>query len=133
MKNMFKLMAVAALVSVSAGCMWGRMVVNDPTIADRAAYVRPGVTKADDLRGILRADPSMIMPGKKATTLGYTYSDTKANGLILILFNFTRSQTVAQTMYLEIDPATRVVVKKHVPSKREIEWRFWPFGGEEDD
>lgn len=98
----------------------GRVKVNDPSIVDRAAYIRPGRTKVSELGQILHADPSLRMPIQDGTILGYTYADTKANGLILILFNFTKSQTVAQTLYVMIDPETGVVKKVFIPERKEI-------------
>ena len=128
MKRLVKTFAAVALASVCTGCMWGRVKVNDPTVADRAAWIRPGKTKVSELGGLLHADPSLRMPIQDGTILGYTYADSKANGLILILFNFTKSQTVAQTLYVMIDPATEIVKKVYIPERKEIEWEFWPFG-----
>ena len=128
MKGLVKTFAAMALASVCSGCMWGRVRVNDPSIVDRAAGIRIGKTKVSELGQILHADPSLRMPIQDGTILGYTYADTKANGLILILFNFTKSQTVAQTLYVMIDPETGVVKKVFIPERKEIEWEFWPFG-----
>ena len=128
MKNLVKMIAATALASVCAGCMWGRVKVNDPTIADRAAYIQPGKTKLSELRQILGADQSMRLQGQDGLVLGYTYADSKANGLILILFNFTKSQTVAQTLYVVVDPKTEIVRQVFIPERKEIEWEFWPFG-----
>ena len=128
MKNLLKTAAALALAAVCSGCMWGRVRVNDPSIVDRAAGIRIGKTKVSELGQILRADPSLRMPIQDGTILGYTYADSKANGLILILFNFTKSQTVAQTLYVIVDPKTETVKKVYVPERKEIEWEYWPFG-----
>lgn len=108
--------------------MWSRARVNDPTVAERARSIIVGQTKGEELTALLGAQPTMRMPGKEFTTLGYSYSDTKANGLVLILFNFTRSSTVADTMYVLVDAKTDVVRRLYVPPVREVEWCFWPFG-----
>ena len=128
MKNLLKTTAALVLAAVCSGCMWGRVRVNDPSIVDRAAGIRVGKTKVSELGQILHADPSLRMPIQDGTILGYTYADSKANGLILILFNFTKSQTVAQTLYVIVDPKTGTVKKVYVPERKEIEWEFWPFG-----
>lgn len=120
---------IVALVALQ-GCMWGRMQINDPTIADRVKLIRPGVTRAENLASILGAQPTMRMPGKDRLLLGYTYGDTKANGLVLILFNFSRSTTVTDTLYIEADAKTGVVTAVYPPKKHDVEWRFWPFGDE---
>lgn len=125
---MKKLLVPVLAALLLEGCMWGRVKVNDDGVADRAAAIRVGVTRGEEVPKILGAQPTMRMPGKTSRVLGYTYADTKSNGLILILFNFTRSTTVAETLYVEIDSATDVVTRVHVPPKRDVEWRFWPFG-----
>lgn len=106
--------------------MWGRVQVNDPAIRDRAALVRPGETRVSELKNLLQAEPTMRMPLKDRTVLSYTYADTKANGLMLIVVNFTKSQTVADTIYVEAD-AKDVVQRVYVPPARYIPWEFWPF------
>lgn len=123
-----RLLAAVLLTAVCSGCMWGRMRVNDPTIVERAERIKPGVTKVAHLSQILGAEPTMRMPVGPRLILGYTYADTKSNGLVLILLNFSRSQTVTDTLYVEADAETGTVVKTHIPPEREIEWRFWPFG-----
>jgi hypothetical protein len=108
--------------------MWGRVKVNDPSVADSARSVKPGVTRVPELDDILKVQPTLRMPGKDMTLLGYTYSDTKNNGLMLAVVNFMRSETVTDTLYIEADPVTQIVRKVHIPPKRTLEWRFWPFG-----
>ena len=108
--------------------MWGRVKVNDPSVADSARSVRPGATRVSELDDILKMQPTLRMPGKDMTLLGYTYSDTKNNGLMLVVFNFMRSETVTDTLYIEADPVTQIVKKVYIPPKRTLEWRFWPFG-----
>ena len=108
--------------------MWGRMQVNDPSVAERAREIRVGVTKGADVPVILGVQPMMRMPGKDRKMMGFGYADTKSHGLMLILFNFTRSTTIADTLYVETDAATDLVTRVYIPPKRECEWRFWPFG-----
>lgn len=131
MKSIGMRIASAALMAAAlSGCMWGRLQVNDPAIVKRAAYIRPGVTKVGQLNQILDAQPTMRIPGKKSNLYAYTFADTKTHGLVLIVVNFTRTETVTETLYVEADPETQVVTAVHVPEKRELEWRFWPFGEE---
>lgn len=113
-------------LSCLSGCMWGRVQVNDPTIRDRAALIRPGRTRVSELKSLLMAEPTMRMPLKDRTVLSYTYADTKANGLMLIVVNFTKSQTQADTIYVEAD-ASGIVRHIYVPPSRDIPWEFWPF------
>lgn len=126
-----RLLALAVMLSCAAclsGCMWSRVRINDPTVADRARAIRSGVTRAEDIVKIIGAQPTMRLPQKDYTLYGYTYGDTKVNGLVLILFNFTRSTTVTDTLYVEVDAKTGVVSQVYYPRHHEIEWRFWPFG-----
>jgi len=121
-----RLAAMAALLV--SGCMWGRMTVNDPSVADRARSIRPGVTKAEDVANIIGAQPTMRLPGKERLLFGYTYADTKNNGLMLLVLNFMRSTTVTDTLYIEADAKTGLVSQVYLPKHHELEWRFWPFG-----
>lgn len=128
MKNAIKMVVMAVLAMGLSGCMWSRMKVNDPTIADRALAIKPGVTKGEEIAGIIGAQPTMRMPGKDYALFGYTYADTKVNGLMLLVFNFMRSTTVTDTLYIQVDRNTGVVTDVYLPKKHEVEWRFWPFG-----
>jgi hypothetical protein len=131
MKNMFCRFGMICIVGVFAlfsGRMWGRVKVNDPSVVDSARSIKPGSTHISELENILKVQPTFRMPGKDMTLLGYTYSDTKNNGLLLIAVNFMRSSTVTDTLYIEADPVTQIVRKVHIPPKRTPEWRFWPFG-----
>ena len=113
-----------------SGCMWGRVQVNDPGIVVRAKGIKVGVTTANELAGLLRAEPTLRLPGKETQTLGYTFAETKSNGLILIILNFSKTQTVTETLYVEVDAATQVVRKVHIPGRPEIKWEWNPFGEE---
>ena len=131
MKNMFCRFGMICIVGVFvlfSGCMWGRVKVNDPSVVDSARSIKPGSTHISELENILKVQPTFRMPGKDMTLLGYTYSDTKNNGLMLIAVNFMRSTTVTDTLYIEADPVTQIVRKVHIPPKRTLEWRFCPFG-----
>lgn len=120
-------LALVTLVLLVPGCMWGRMQVNDPTVADRARRIRPGVTRGDQIVEIIGAQPSLRMPQKDYTLFGYTYADTKSHGLMLLVVNFTRSTTVTDTLYIEVDAKSGVVSNVYFPKHHELEWRFWPF------
>ena len=124
----FGIICIAGSFALLSGCMWGRVKVNDPSVADSARSIKPGSTHISELENILKVQPTFRMPGKDMTLLGYTYSDTKNNGLMLIAVNFMRSTTVTDTLYIEADPVTQIVRKVHIPPKRTPEWRFWPFG-----
>ena len=124
----FGMICIAGSFALLSGCMWGRVKVNDPSVADSARSIKPGSTHISELENILKVQPTFRMPGKDMTLLGYTYSDTKNNGLMLVAVNFMRSTTVTDTLYIEADPVTQIVRKVHIPPKRTPEWRFWPFG-----
>ncbi len=126
--NRIAVLLIFALPLLTSGCMWGRMKINDPEIVRLARNIEPGKTLGSDVPRILGAQPTMRMPGKEYRMLGYTYADTKSNGLMLILFNFTRSSTVAETLYIEVDSKTDVVTRMYIPPTHDLEWRFWPFG-----
>ena len=124
----FGIICIAGSFALLSGCMWGRVKVNDPSVVDSARSIKPGSTHISELENILKVQPTFRMPGKDMLLLGYTYSDTKNNGLMLIAVNFMRSTTVTDTLYIEADPVTQNVRKVHIPPKRTPEWRFWPFG-----
>lgn len=119
---------VVVLALLLQGCMWGRMKINDPDIVERAREIRVGETLGVDVPRILAAQPTMRMPGKDRLMYGYTYGDTKTEGIILLAFNFTRSSTLAETLYVEVDAKSDIVTNLYIPPERNLEWRFWPFG-----
>lgn len=124
MKRLFALIFLATTLS---GCMWGRMQMNDPSIVDRAKAIKPGVTTAVEVPRILGAPPMVRMLGKDAHYYNYTFGDTKNEGLMLIILNFSRTSSYNSTLSIEIDPATQVVREVYLPKVPELEWRFWPF------
>ena len=126
MKKLGKMIVLLAVLL--QGCMWNRMRINNPDIAQRAAAIKVGETRGVDVPRILDAQPTMRMPGKDRIMYGYTYGDGKTGGLMLILFNFTRTSTVAETLYVEVNAANDVVSGLYIPPTRELPWRFWPFG-----
>lgn len=126
-KKTLSMTALAAAVLSSPGCMWSRVKVNDPDIVARSHGIKEGETAEKELESILLAKPTMQIPGKDKRTLAYSFSDTKHNGLMLILVNFSRSTTVAETLYVDIDTKTEKAEKVHRPHIPAVEWRFWPF------
>lgn len=129
MKNLLLAgIAAVALASVTTGCVWGRVRVNDAAVADRARNIKVGATKFAEVPQILQADPTMRLPGAKGDLYAYSYSDTKNHGLMLLFVNFDRSTTVTDTLYVEGDRETGLVSSVVIPKKRDIAWRFWPFG-----
>lgn len=126
-KKLYIIGAFAAALLTAPGCMWSRVKVNDPDIVARSYSIRVGETSESQLESILMAKPTMRVPGKDSVMLGYSFSDTKHNALTLVVVNFSRSTTVAETLYVEIDPATKKVIRVHRPHVPTIEWRFWPF------
>ncbi|MBO7720870.1 MAG: hypothetical protein J6T01_00520 [Kiritimatiellae bacterium] len=128
---MRRMLIFAAVLSLGAsGCMWGRLQLNDPEIVVRARAIRPGATKTDELSTILGAQPTMRMPAGENILFGYPYSDTKSHGLMLLIVNFSKTVTVADTLYVETDGKSGVVKKVHIPEKREPGWEWNPFDGE---
>ena len=125
MKRSVLAVGLALLLS---GCMWGRVQMNDPSVLTRAKDIRVGETREEDLARILKAEPQMRLPGRESTLLAYSVGDTKHNGLMLVVVNFSRSTSSLETLYVEVDPQTKVVSAVHIPELREPEWRFWPFG-----
>ena len=128
--SIVRLVVLATLSMVLSGCMWSRARINDPAILDRARAIRPGVTKAEELPAILKAQPTRKRPEGNLVTYEYSYSDTKSKTFTLILVTFSRTEDVTETLYVETDAATGVVVRVPKLVHHEPEWRWWPFGEE---
>ena len=131
MKNILKLVVVAALAAVSSGCVWSRMRMNDPEIAVRARAITPGQTKVAALPQILCAQPTRKRTVGKTTTFEYSYSDAKTKSFSIILFTWSRTENVTETLYVEADAETGVVTNVPRLERHEPEWRFWPFDDED--
>ena len=132
MKNLLKMTVVAALVSASAGCMWSRMRMNDPEIANRARAITPGRTQVADLPRILGAQPTRKRTVGDAITYEYSYSDAKTKSFSLILVSWSRTENVTETLYVEADARTGLVTAVPRLVHHEPEWRFWPFDDEDE-
>ena len=128
--SIVRLVVLATLSMALSGCMWSRARINDPAILDRAKTIRPGVTKADELPAILKAQPTRKRPEGSLVTYEYSYSDTKSKTFSLILVTFSRTEDVTETLYVETDAATGVVTRVPKLVHHEPEWRWWPFGEE---
>lgn len=101
--------------------------MNDPSIVERAKTIRPGVTKAVEVPRILGAPPMMRLMSKDAHYYNYTFGDTKNQGLMLMVVNFSRTSSYNSTLSVEVDPASGVVREVYLPKIPKLEWRFWPF------
>ena len=127
-----RVLAAVLIAVLMSGCVWSRARINDPEILDRARAIRPGVTKAEELPAILKAQPTRKRPEGNLVTYEYSYSDTKSKTFTLILVSFSRTEDVTETLYVETDAATGVVVRVPKLVHHEPEWRWWPFGEEDE-
>lgn len=110
-----------------SGCMWGRVQTNDPSIVDAAKRLKPGVTRAVEVPRILGAPPMMRVMGRDAIYYNYTFGDSKNEGLMLVIFNFSRANSYNTTLSVEIDPDTDLVREVYIPKVPALSWNFWPF------
>ena len=131
--SIVRLVVLATLSMVLSGGMWSRARINDPEILNRARAIRPGVTKAEELPAILKAQPTRKRPEGNLVTYEYSYSDTKSKTFSLILVTFSRTEDVTETLYVETDAATGVVTRVPKLVHHEPEWRWWPFGEENEE
>jgi len=123
--RLFSALALAALLS---GCVWSRARINDPAVVERAKALEPGVTTAEQLPQILKAQPTRKRTAGGVTTYEYSYSDTKTETFSLVVVSLTRTEDVTETLYVETDAATGKVIRVPKLDSHEPEWRFWPFG-----
>ena len=128
-----RLTAVCAAVAMTAladGCTWSRARLNDPEILERASAIVPGVTKVAELPKLLQAQPTRMQRTADKLVCEYSYADSKTKAFTLILLNFSRTESVTETLYVEADAETGVVTRVPRQVRHEPEWRFWPFGDE---
>ena len=91
--------------------------------------VVPEKTRGDDLPALLKAAPQQIMPQKSGGQLYiYQVGDTKMKGLMLIVVNFSVSNSVSDTIY--IYTSSQGIVTKVVSAgyPKKAEWEYWPLG-----
>jgi len=110
-----------------SGCMWSRMRMNDPEIAIRAQAIVPGKTNVAELPRLLNAQPTRKRTLGKTATFEYSYSDVKTKSFSLIIFTWSRTENVTETLFVEADAETGVVTSVPRLDHHEAEWRFWPF------
>ena len=128
MKRRFSaVLGTAVLPILLSGCMWSRMRLNDPDVLNRAQLIRPGVTTVAQLPTILGAQPTRMRRSGDVVTYEYSYSDAKTKMFSLILVTFSRTENVTETLYVEADAKTGVVMNVPRLDHHDPEWRFWPF------
>lgn len=132
MKTLLKLAVLAAIASGFSGCTWSRVRLNDPEIVVRAKQISPGYTKVGQLPKILGAQPTRKRVEGKTAVYEYSYSDAKTEALTLLIVNFSRTENVTETLYVEADSETGVVTSVPRLIPHEPEWRCWPFNDDED-
>lgn len=123
---------VGLMAVLLSGCIWSRSRINDPEIVRRAAAIKPCVTKARELPAILKAQPTRKRTEGRLVTYEYSYSDTKSKTFSLLLVSFSRTEDATETLYVETDAETGVVVRVPKLDHHEPEWRWWPFGEEDE-
>ena len=67
----FGMICIAGSFALLSGCMWGGVKVNDPSVVDSARSIKPGSTHISELENILKAQPTLRIPGKDTTLLEY--------------------------------------------------------------
>lgn len=126
---MFRRIAVlAALAMAAGGCIWNRARVNDAAVAERAAGIVPGETRAEELPGILGAAPSAVIPLRDGRMVyAFSYGDAKTEGVSLILVTLTKTNSSFSAVYVFVDGegVVRAVERSPAPAPR---WETWPFG-----
>lgn len=137
MKGLFdcsivRLVALVTLAALMSGCVWSRARINDPEILERARAIRPCVTKAGELPAILKAQPTRKRREGRLMTYEYSYSDSKSKTFSLLLVSFSRTEDTTETLYVETDAETGLVLRVPKLEHHEPEWRWWPFGEEDD-
>ena len=121
-----------SLIVLCSGCMWSRARINDPEILERAKAIKPCVTKARELPAILKAQPTRKRREGRLVTYEYSYSDSKSKTFSLILVSFSRTEDTTETLYVETDAETGVVLRVPKLEHHDPEWRWWPFGEEDE-
>ena len=128
MNCFIRLLLIPMLALLCSGCIWNRAKINDTAVAVRAASVRPGVTRAEDLPTLLGAVPSAVIPMRDGRTLyTFAYGDAKTEGLSLLLLTMTKTNSCFSAVYVMTD-ANGVVERVQCPPKEELPWETWPFG-----
>ena len=130
MKRISLLLTMLSALLVLPSCSWSRMRMNNSeknNFYQQLKQVVPEKTREDDLPALLTA-PQQIMPQKSGGQLYvYQVGDTKMKGLMLIVVNFSVSNSVSDTIYIYTDQGiVTKVVSAGYPKK--AEWEYWPFG-----
>lgn len=113
---------------MQSGCIWSRAKINDTSIIHRQDQIIVGKTKIEQVPIILGAAPSSISEFKNGTTLySFVVGDSRTNGLMLVLVNFTKTNLSTSAIYVIAD-AQGVVSQIRKSPMPDPEWEFWPFG-----
>ncbi len=126
--RLLRLGVVVGLSFMLSGCIWNRAKVNDAAVNVRSEGVIIGQTHASELPKIMGTTPSSIIPLRDGRMVYvFAYGDAKTEGLSLILFTLTKTNSVFTAVYMLVD--TKGIVQGIYRSPDlEPEWEMWPFG-----
>lgn len=119
----------ALAMALTQGCLFSRMKVNADGLHGRLLAVRPGMT-LDQVVRTTGELPHAMLPSPEGTIAVYNMGDVKTKGLMLILFNVTRTTSSFSSAYLFLDKANRVHRVWMDKSLTEPPWLWWPFTDE---
>jgi hypothetical protein len=127
---MRRLVLLIVAASVFCGCSWSRQRVNVEGFHTKVNAVKVGQTKAADLKGIFGTEPNAVIPAKEGRIHLYNFGDAKTKGFNLILVSFSKTNAGLDSALFFVDE-NGVVQNKIVSSNSsDLDWQYWPFGGE---
>ena len=122
------LLSIALAAPLLGGCIWNRAKVNDAGVAARAEAIVPGVTRAEELPGLMGTVPSSVIPLKDGRVVyAFSYGDAKTEGFTLILFTLSKTNSAFSAVYVFTD-AAGVVRRVEASPAPVTDWETWPFG-----
>jgi hypothetical protein len=127
---MRQLLVFVLAASAFCGCSWSRQKVNVEGFHTKLNAVKVGETKAADLKGIFGTEPNAVIPAPEGRIHLYNFGDSKTKGFNIIILGFSKTNAGLDSALFFVD-ADGVVRDKIVSSNSaDLDWEFWPFGGE---
>ena len=120
--------ALAAVALVASGCSFARGQLNMKKFREALPEIELGKTKISEVEE--RVGPATsITPVGNRLVYAWVYSDSKTQGLTLILLNISKTNTGFDVAHFLVRPGTGVIDEiKLGKNSTAVDWEWWAFG-----
>ena len=122
------IVVLVAAVLATSGCSFGRAQLNMKRFQQTLPTIEPGVTHISVVEQAVGPATS-ITPVGDYLVYSWVYSDSKTQGLTLILLNISKTNTGFDVAHVRVRAADFIIEGvKLGKNSTEVDWEWWAFG-----